>query len=139
MFDDELALDFDLVAAAWCGRYEKPGIAHAARLHEIGFGDADLGVGRLQARVVHQRDLHCGVGRQGPCRKRTPHGLAYFPGLAVVARPARRNAGAFLDSRLDGVESRVRGETDAAAEEEECGCRQELSGVLVCSELHYCS
>ena len=60
----ERALDANLAAAD--GALEvKARVVQAARLHQLRLGNADAPVGRLQAAVIEQGDLHGVVGLQG--------------------------------------------------------------------------
>ena len=53
----QTAIDFVRVTAAHVC-VTKTGITQPAGLHQVGFGDAELAVSRLQAAIVEERDLN---------------------------------------------------------------------------------
>ena len=106
--DEERALDLRNVRVALVGVRED-GVAQSARLHQIGFGEAQLRELRLQSRIVEKRDLDGAVGGQrlreqridrgtdgsgigGGCqraRRQRPHGPARDGARHPCRRPAK--------------------------------------------------
>ena len=121
--DAEAAFDLDLIAAAQAAEAEA-GVGQPRRLHELGFGDADLGQIGLQAALVQQRHLHGGIGGQ---RLGEQLGDAALHGF-LIGRRARHGdvpAEAVLHRLLNARHAAIGAERGAAAQQQGRGDQRE--------------
>ncbi len=106
-------------------------VGHAPRLDEVGLGDAEFRVGRLQPAVVEQRHLNGDIGRQR-IGEQPLHVRTDAVGIRFRFHPAHVLAETFFGGRLDARKTAVGRKRRAAAEEQRSERDRNRGSVHLC-------